>query len=76
MLLLLPLLLLPIVAIVTAADDDDAGPKDTGMTDLAPLGDRPVTVQPLTAPTNPAARLGEKLFQVHTRGSTWLAEIR
>lgn len=27
-------------------------------------------------PTNALAKLGEKIFQVHSRGSSWLAEIR
>eukprot|EP00775_Hariotina_reticulata_P004113 gene4113-4359_t len=29
-----------------------------------------------SGPTNPIAKLGERLFHVHSRGSTWLAEIR
>jgi hypothetical protein len=27
-------------------------------------------------PSNPVARFGEKVFHVHSRGSTWLGEIR
>lgn len=27
-------------------------------------------------PNNPVAKFGEKLFKVHTRGSTWLGEVR
>lgn len=27
-------------------------------------------------PSNPVARFGERVFKVHSRGSTWMAEIR
>lgn len=47
-----------------------AGDKDVAQVDMVTPAPKPVP------PTNPVARFGEKLFHVHSRGSTWLGELR
>ena len=57
----------------------DAKDVDIG---LDPVGDasgssgKMMKTHITAGPKNPIARFGEKLFHVHSRGSTWLAEIR
>lgn len=47
--------------------------------DKAPVADQPQhgdTLPPPRPPSNPASRLGERIFKVHERGSTWAGEFR
>lgn len=49
--------------------DSPTGGKTAGGTH----GDQ---LPPVRAPSNPVSRLGERIFRVHERGSTWLCEFR
>jgi hypothetical protein len=54
-----------------------ADTKDTSDASVEVDGRNPSVYKPKgPPPNNPVARFGEKVFHVHSRGSTWLGEIR